>query len=202
MKYCLILLLSISFATVSCSSSQTTDNRVATKPGANAAANLPSQANVPPQINTGTAQNVTPLEPSVGDGQVSPTDQNMPGMAAKGGKKMVDVPQTGPTPPPTRIPAGENSEMTTTMDKEGRFIETRYFKSDRVLAKAERTWLGPADSTIKYTLRNGKEFSASGANIVDMSRATIAELLANAGITPTAPKTKPSSVNDPTGAKQ
>lgn len=210
MKYVLLLLVTSLVFVAGCSSSQTSDNRVAVKPGTNSVSNTQPKvgAQVQPTATNGTSttepaavtNGTTPTETVTGV-DVAPNAENIPG-AGTGRKRIVDVPQTGPTPPPARVPAGENSEMTTTMDKQGRFVETRYFKSDRVLAKVERTWLGPTESTITYTLRNGKTFSASGANIADMSRATVVDLLNNAGIAPAGPKAPASSKNDPTGAKQ
>ena len=102
-------------------------------------------------------------------------------------KTLVDSNPGGPIPEGQRVPASENSEIATTMDKAGNFVETRYFKTDPMLVKVQRTWLGPGKSTLKIWLKNGKEVTASGDKIENLSIAPIPSLLALAGVKTAAP---------------
>jgi len=99
----------------------------------------------------------------------------------------VDANPNGPIPEGPRVPASENSEMSTTMDKAGNFVETRYFKKDPMLVKVKRTWLAPGKSTLVITLKNGKEVTAPGDSIPNLAVAPIPALLALAGIKTAAP---------------
>lgn len=102
-------------------------------------------------------------------------------------KTLVDSNPGGPIPEGQRVPASENSEISTTMDKSGNFIETRYFKTDPMLVKVQRTWLGPGKSTLKIWLKNGKQVNAAGDSIENLAVAPIPSLLALAGIKTAAP---------------
>ncbi len=95
-------------------------------------------------------------------------------------RKMVDVP--GGIPKSMSVPAGENSEMMSTMDKQGNFIETRIFKGHPRLEKVERTFLDPKNSTIKIYLKGGKVVTVSGNEIKDLSAASSITFLERAGI--------------------
>ncbi|MBX3300336.1 MAG: hypothetical protein KF736_12830 [Acidobacteria bacterium] len=72
-----------------------------------------------------------------------------------GRRQIVEGP---PLPPGTKtpvMPAPENSEVQTTMGKDGSFIETRTFKDHKYLIKAVRTVNGRNESVVVY-LKNGR----------------------------------------------
>ena len=82
--------------------------------------------------------------------------ENQPGLAANAArpnkKAMVDA--GGEAPPPMRSPASENSEVATSMGKDGSFIEIRWFKNHPQLERVERTWAGDGKSSaLKIFLR-------------------------------------------------
>ena len=78
-------------------------------------------------------------------------------------RRLVDTP--GAAHEPTRVPAAGYSEIASTMDKQGNFVETRYFKGKQAIEKVERTWLGPTNTSLKITLKGGKVLTTSGDNI-------------------------------------
>ena len=148
--------------------------------------------------NTANARNAEPsANPANSDSQPGtlasvPVAPEVPGtasgpLAEKTRKPLVDTNPGGPIPEGQRVPASENSEIATTMDKAGNFVETRYFKTDPMLVKVQRTWLGPGKSTLKIWLKNGKEVTASGDKIENLSIAPIPSLLALAGVKTAAP---------------
>lgn len=186
-----ISLLAIAILMSACSSepankpvNSTTNNPPAATP-ANSASPMsgtpaPAAPNVSQIPNAVPDPNATPLQPPP-----VPADQQIAAAqpdGSNGRRQIVDVPQTGPTPPPQRVPAGENSEMTTTMDKAGRFVETRYFKSHPQISTAQRVWNDASSSTIRITLKNGKVLTAPGASISNMLSATSVDLLRAAGV--------------------
>ena len=147
--------------------------------------------------NTANARNAEPsANPANSDSQPGtvasvPIAPEVPGTASgplvEKRKTLVDSNPGGPIPEGQRVPASENSEIATTMDNAGNFVETRYFKTDPMLVKVQRTWLGPGRSTLKIWLKNGKEVTASGDKIENLSIAPIPSLLALAGVKTAAP---------------
>ncbi len=125
-------------------------------------------------IPEGTPVAVAEVDPNQ---QVAAADPSVTGR-----RRIVDVPQSGPLPPPKRVPAGENSEMTTTMDKSNRFVETRYFKSHPQIVKAEKVFLDASNSVVSITLKNGKQLNFPGDRIPNMLQATSVDLLRAAGV--------------------
>ncbi len=108
-------------------------------------------------------------------------------------RKIVETP--GAANEPTRVPAGENSEVSSTMDKQGNFVESRFFKGHPQLEKVERTYLDPKNSTLKIFLKGGKVVTVSGDKIKDFVGTSSAMYLEMAGI-------KTPKVSSPgTGAK-
>ena len=191
MKYISLVLVAAAFG-AACSSEPANKpvNSTANKPSATSPANAaspmsgtpgPAAPNVSQIPATGPLPEGTPL-------QAAPVDPNQQIAAAdpsaSGRRRIVDVPQTGPTPPPQRVPAGENSEMTTTMDKAGRFIETRYFKSHPQIVKAEKIFIDTTNSVVSLTFKNGKQANFPGGKVPSLLAATSVDLLIAAGIKP------------------
>ena len=114
-----------------------------------------------------------------------PVVENQPGLAANNSKmtkdrKLVDTP--GAAKEPTRVPAAGNSEIATTMDKHGNFVETRYFKGNQAIEKVERTWLGPTSKSLKITLKGGKVLTVSDNEISDFANTSVTAFLEMVGI--------------------
>lgn len=95
-------------------------------------------------------------------------------------RKLVDTP--GAAHEPTRVPAAGNSEIASTMDKQGNFVETRYFKGNQSIERVERTWLGPNNTSLKITLKGGKVLTISGDKISDFGKTPITTFLELAGV--------------------
>lgn len=178
----LFLIISIAIFAVGCSSGAST----ATNAGAGNTANRSADPS-----NTVTETGVANANVQTGTLASVPAGPEQGTVAANGmdakRKVMVDTGPGGPIPEGQRVPASENSEIATTMDKAGNFVETRYFKTDPMLVKVQRTWLGPNKSTLKIWLKNGKEVTASGDSIPNLAGAPVASLLALAGIKTAAP---------------
>lgn len=158
-----------------CGSSSDTGTRAAsnTSPAANSAA--PVNAPVP-GIPTNAA--------------VPANDANVPSagpldMANR--RKISDTNPNGPVPPPTRTPGPENSEFDTTMDKQGNFVEERFFKDHPVLIKAIRTLYGPNNSEVKVYLKSGKVVTIPGNKVDVLSKVQTSLLLSLAGVKMPAP---------------
>lgn len=139
----------------------------------------PGNSNIQPQ----TAATV-PVGPEVAT----------PDSMLAGKKKLVDANPNAPIPEPQRNPGPENSEIATTMDKQGNFIELRWFNGDPIIVKAERTIFGPGKATIKIWLKNGKELTVSGDKVDSLATVQKDTLLVLAGV-----KRQPSAAD--TGAK-
>jgi len=123
----------------------------------------------PSAANANTASPETASQ-TVSVDAVAPVD-NQPGLAANAArpnkKAMVDA--GGEAPPPMRSPAAENSEVATSMAKDGSFVEIRWFKNHPQLERVERTWAGDGkSSTLKIFLRGGRVINASGDGVSQM----------------------------------
>lgn len=179
----LFVIVSIAMFAAGCSSGTVASNSgSANSANARNAAPSANPANSDSQPGTLASVPVAPEVPGTASGP----------LAGRTKKPLVDTNPGGPIPEGQRVPASENSEIATTMDKAGNFIETRYFKTDPMIVKVQRTWLGPGKSTLTIWLKNGKQVNASGDSIENLAIAPIPSLLALAGI-----KTAPGG----TGAK-
>ena len=143
--------------------------------------NPSNQANGPNQAAVNAANGVT--APTVTESL--PVVENQPGLAANNPKlnkdrRLVDTP--GSAKEPTRVPAAGNSEIASTMDKQGNFVETRYFKGNQQIDRVERTWLGPNNTSLKITLKGGKVLTVSGDRVSDFGKTSINTFLELAGI--------------------
>lgn len=207
MKYISLFMAAVVFG-VSCSS--TPENKPANSSGSRPSAASPSNAASPVAAPPATVSSIIPSTPIVSDGKEPlpevegtpvpppPADpENALGNPMnRKGKQMVDQPVTGPPPPPPTVPAGENSVVTTTTDKYGRFVETRVFKDHPQLVKAERVFIDASGSVLTLTLRNGKQVRGSGSGVPNMVAATAVDLMLAVGIK--LPGNDPSA----TGARQ
>ncbi|MBA3769640.1 MAG: hypothetical protein H0X08_03955 [Blastocatellia bacterium] len=123
----------------------------------------------PNAANVNTASPETTSQ-TVSVDAMTPMD-NQPGLAANAArpKKRAMVDAGGEAPPPMRSPAAENSEVATSMGKDGSFIEIRWFKNHPQLERVERTWAGDGkSSTLKIFLRGGRVVNASGNGVSQM----------------------------------
>lgn len=164
---------------IGCSSSAQKPNTVrsnATQPAAGAQANGADPGNP-----------AAPLSPV----------ENQPGVAANSLKPNVKplVDSAGTPVPPTRIPAPENSEVATTMDASGNFVENRWFKNHPQLSRIERTWLDAEKSTLKIYLRDGRVVTAPGDSVKTLPSHPSSSFLELAGLR------APAKVDPATGAK-
>lgn len=193
MKYISLFLITVAFC-VSCS--QAPENKPA-----NSSVNKPSMVSptnsaTPVAAPPSTVSSVIPSAPIVSDGKVPlpeveltsvpapPVDQNneVGNPMIRKGKQLVDQPATGPTPPPMKVPAGENSYVTTTMDRHGRFVETRVFKNHPQLVKAERVFIDATGSVLTLTLKDGRQVRGSGTSVPNMVAATAVDLMIAVGM--------------------
>ncbi|HMT07349.1 MAG TPA: hypothetical protein PKA82_05040 [Pyrinomonadaceae bacterium] len=204
-----ISLLFIAMLAAACSSEPANNARPNSNTKTNAVSPTPAVPATASSTTSATTSSAIPTTPIVSDGKtplpevegtpvptVAPNQQTVVGADPNGRRRIVDQPATGPTPAPKPVPAGENSEVTTTMDRLGRFVETRVFKGHAQLVKAERGWVDASGSVLTLTLKNGKQVRGSGAAVPNMIAATAVDLLMAVGVKPEG--------NDPkaTGARQ
>jgi PBP1b-binding outer membrane lipoprotein LpoB len=74
------------------------------------------------------------------------------------------------------VPAPDNSTFTSTMDKEGNFMEVREFKNDPVIKKVERKVLGRNSKYLVY-LKNGKVVEANAEKMTGFRSLAPANIL-------------------------
>ncbi|MEP6944670.1 MAG: hypothetical protein ABJA02_02050 [Acidobacteriota bacterium] len=120
------------------------------------------------------ATNVDPNAPSAGN------------LAMDNRRKVVDVQSTGPIPAPISVPAAENSSVSTSMSKDGSFVETRVFRGDPTILKLERTLNGQTQ-IVRLFLRSGKVVQLSPDKVPAVNSVSLERLRALAGIRSTAP---------------
>lgn len=101
-------------------------------------------------------------------------------------RKPLEVPVSGTPIPLTFTEAGEDSQVASTMDKDGSVREIRIFRSHPILSKVELIWLTPKDKVLKITLKNGKTVETQTDGIENLKQATTGALLSIAGISPSA----------------
>lgn len=97
-------------------------------------------------------------------------------------KRFIDVPSTGPPPPPQLLAAPENSQIATTMNRDGAVIETRVFKNHPQIEKVESTWLTPQQRNVRIFLQDGRVVETKTDYIDSLRTASTTMLLEIAGI--------------------
>jgi len=107
-------------------------------------------------------------------------------------REIADVPASGPLPEPSAITAGEDSTISSSMDKSGVAYETRVFKSDPQIAKVQKV-ISTTGTSVKIYLRNGKVVPVSADKVRALSLVTLANLRELAGIKAPPPATAPST---------
>lgn len=119
---------------------------------------------------------------------IDPNTVNMPGnsnMNVPNGRVITN----GPADPnfkgkPMEMPAAYNSTMSTTMNKDGKFLETRAFKDDPQILKLERM---QELKTFKLYLKNGKVIELPYEKAENLFlQGSPSDLLLAAGIKPAA----------------
>lgn len=178
MKKYLVLTVVVSLFTFGCSTSnQTTEN--GTNP---AATNRVSNAPAANTQTTGVPGNAGPTPGTIDQIPVVPMPEGANANTAKlnRDRKIVDTP--GVAKEPTRVPAAENSEVSSTMDKEGNFVESRFFRGNPQLDKVERTYSSPSISTLKIFLKGGKVVTVPGDKVKDFVGSSSSVYLELAGI--------------------
>lgn len=146
---------------------------VETSPAANSNINASNTASPPP---------VNPVNEVPHSGGPA-NDINSNSLASLANRRPVSVVNTeGPSLAiPTR-PAAENSQVATTMNKEGLVTETRTFQGHPQLSKVEVLWKTPTDKKVTIYLKNGKKVETTGERIENIGTVTTQTLLEMAGV--------------------
>ena len=136
-----------------------------------------------PKTNSGISSNnqTTPAantEP--GNSTVAQPPGSLPNRP--GGKQIVDVPLSGPRPLPAFKKAGEDSQITTTMNADGDVLEIRVFNSHPKIVKAEVIWHGAKTKALKLFLRGGRIVEIETDRIENLQNASTGLLLEIAGL--------------------
>jgi len=130
--------------------------------------------NNPTNANVETAASNSEKPPSIAFG----TEENAKGSGrfpnpnANGGIDVKNVKVITPT-----RPASDNSQVASTMDKEGTPIETRTFKSHPILLKTERIYTDIQNPNGRVYLKNGKIVELPPDPSINLSIAPANEIL-------------------------
>ena len=135
-------------------------------------ANAPAQ-NLPiAQVNT----NIQSVNGNTGDQPASVADK------INRANRPIDNAPAGPPPPLQFQPAGEDTEIATTMTREGLMVEVRRFKNHPQITKIEAKWLGATDKELKYFLKNGKTVDVKTDKIGNLKTTPVSVLVELAGL--------------------
>lgn len=116
------------------------------------------------------------------------------GLANFGGKnptldnskvKVIDTTNTKSTVQAKKMP--DNSEMSTTMDEKGNFVETRKFINNPDLDKLERIIKDPKNIKLKVYLKNGKVYDLAEGKLKNYKTDAAYSILEAVGVKPTVP---------------
>lgn len=102
-------------------------------------------------------------------------------------REIVEGPPLPPGTKPALTPAPDNSSISTTMGKDGSFIETRVYVNNPYFNKLEKTMNGKSES-IRLYLRTGRVVSLPPGSIGATATATMSQLMDLAGIKAPVPK--------------
>lgn len=177
-------ILVISVCLSACGSKQEENKKTANSSAANSIGNTVSNSGAA----TPAASGGTPIPGIEGPVAASNVDINEPAagdIETRKRREIIDNPD-GKLQPPTPVDAGENSTITTIMDKSGVATETRVFKSDPQIAKVQKV-ISTNGTTVKIFLKNGKVVSVGADRLPIISYATLATLKELAGIKPPPP---------------
>lgn len=97
-------------------------------------------------------------------------------------RRPIDVPN-GTVGPAPSVPAPDNSSVSTTMGKDGSFIETRTFTGDKDISKVVRVSDGRTQ-TVNIFLKSGRTVSVDPSKIKMMTSVPISTFKDLAGIKP------------------
>lgn len=139
---------------------------------------------LPPPVNqpNANAANKPDANQSLTDAS-SVSRRNLDILKAKGksgDKNAAPIPATAATP----HQAPDNSELSSTMNEKGVFIETRVFKNHPTLAKVEKSFTDMNNPAIKVYLKNGKVLTMPKGAIEKTESAAASEILRAVGVEP------------------
>jgi len=96
-------------------------------------------------------------------------------------RPITEVPETS-RPSLQYQPAGEDSEIASTMNAAGQMYEVRVWKRHPQLVKVESLWIDPKNKQLTYMLRSGKVLKITTDRIQNLKQATTSQLLEIAGL--------------------
>jgi hypothetical protein len=165
-SYCPLLL--VAAALFSACSSEPNSNKApanAAAAGSNTAA-----ANLPYGLKTGDAALNAEANTASAGNVIGPNK-----------RRLIDVP--GTTRPSLQYqPAGEDSEIASTMNAAGQMFEVRVWKRHPQLVKVESIWIDAKNKQLTYMLRSGKVLNITTDRIGNLKQATTSQLLDIAGL--------------------
>jgi len=103
-------------------------------------------------------------------------------LRSKKGRGNINVAPMGPSVSAVSVPAPDNSEVSSQMNKQGVPVETRTFKNHPVLVKVERTFTDITKPVMKIYLKNGKVVNVPQGKIADPLTASADEILKAVGV--------------------
>ena len=143
----------------------------------------PSKNTVGQNSDAGVSSNLS--QPANSAAETSNAQADAPATNARdrlARKRFIDVPSTGPPPPPQLLAAPDNSQIATTMNRDGAVIETRIFKNHPQIEKVESIWLTPKQRNVRIFLKDGRVVETKTDRIETLRTASTKLLLEIAGI--------------------
>jgi hypothetical protein len=162
------------------------------QPNSNSASNTNAVVN-----SNGTGGNTTVPANSIADQQIpgitgpanaetmDPNSTPAGNVEMANRRRPIDVPN-GTVGPAPSVPAPDNSSVSTTMGKDGSFIETRTFTGDKDISKVVRISDGRTQ-TVNIYLKSGRTVSVDPSKIKMMTSVPISTFKDLAGIKPPPP---------------
>lgn len=155
-------------------------------------------ADAPPETNI-----VVPVEREAPTPAGNANVEMVNGLDPKGGKnptldnskvRVVDTTKVKTEPPKKRLPDG--SEIMTTMNKEGHFVEIRRFPDHPDLEKLVRTIRSGKDIRFEVHLKNGKVHPLPEGKLENYRKASAGMILEAVGVKPTVVKRPPAATKE------
>lgn len=174
----------ISAVLVGCGSSPQQNSNSASNANVGGVTNMAGNSKVVP-ANSIPEQQIPGITGPANAQPLDPNGQPAGNIDMANRRRPVEVPggTVGPAP---SVPAPDNSSVSTTMGKDGSFIETRTFTADKDISKVVRVSDGRSQKVTIF-LKSGRTVAVDPANIKMMTSVPISTFKDLAGIKPPPP---------------
>lgn len=174
----------ISAVLIGCGSTPTANSNSANNANAGGVTTMPGNSSVVP-ANSIPDQQIPGITGPANAQALDPNGAPAGNVEMANRRRPVEVPggTVGPAP---SLPAPDNSSVSTTMGKDGSFIETRTFNGDKDISKVVRISDG-RKQTVNIYLKSGRTVSVDPSNVKMMTSVPISIFKDLAGVKPPPP---------------